>query len=96
MNVSSFTIEPNSEPQVLIYHTHATEGYADTYGTGCRTSDEEKNMVEIGKLITLVLRKAGIETVHLTEQFDRESWSDAYDKSNAAVRAALKEYPSIQ
>lgn len=83
-------------PKVLIYHTHATEGYADTYGTGFRTSDEEKNMVEIGKLITLVLRKAGIETVHLTEQFDRESWSDAYDKSNAAVRAALKEYPSIQ
>jgi len=81
---------------VLIYHTHATEGYADTYGTGFRTTDTERNVVAMGELICRVLEKAGIPTVHLTELFDSEDWSRAYDNSNAKVTEALKRYPSIK
>ena len=82
--------------KVLIYHTHATEAYADTYETSFRTMDENKNMIAVGNIIYKVLSKAGIETVHLTDQFDKESWSNAYDRSNAAVLSVLKDNPSIQ
>lgn len=82
--------------KVLLYHTHATEGFADTYETSFRTKDKEKNMIAVGDIIYEVLTMAGIETVHLTEQFDKESFNDAYDRSNEAVLSVLKENPSIQ
>lgn len=86
----------SSSPKVLIYHTHATESYDNAYGTGFRSSDEESNMIAVGKVITAVLEKAGIETVHITEQFDRDNWSESYNNSNAAVRKMLEQYPSIE
>lgn len=93
-------IEPSSDhtssPKVLIYHSHATEGYIDCAGTSFRTSDSQKNVVAIGKIIATVLESAGIETIHLTELFDEDDWSAAYDKSNAAVKDAISKDPSIQ
>ncbi len=83
-------------PKVLIYHSHATEGYADSHKTSFRTRDTEKNVVAIGEVITAVLEKAGITTIHVQELFDSESWSTAYDNSNAAVKSILSKYPSIQ
>ena len=85
-----------SAPKVLIYHSHATEGYAETAGTGFRTSDDELNTVAIGAIITEVLEKAGIPTVHLQTRFDEKDWSAAYDNSNAAVTSVLRDNPSIQ
>lgn len=82
-------------PKVLIYHSHATEGYADSFGTGFRTKNTDKNVVAIGAIIARVLERAGIATVHVTELFDGESWSQAYDNSNSAVRTILAKYPSI-
>ena len=37
------------EPQILILHTHATEGFADQ--TTSRTTDPEKNVVKIGNVL---------------------------------------------
>lgn len=85
-----------SSPKVLIYHTHATEGFADTEGTGFRSTDDRRNTVAIGKVICAVLKEANIGVIHLTEQFDSDDWSLAYDNSNAAVTKVLKKYPSIQ
>lgn len=86
----------SSSPKVLVYHSHATEGYVDSAGTGFRTSDPENNMVAIGKVITKVLESAGIDTVHLTELFDKDDWSASYDNSNAAVKKVLAEDPDVQ
>jgi len=83
-------------PKVLIYHTHATESYCDSFGTGFRSEDDEANMVAVGEVICTVLKKAGIETIHLTEQFDKDDWSTSYENSNAAVLRTLEKYPSIQ
>ena len=50
-------ITKNSEPQVLIMHTHTTETFleedAKTYGVNhsSRTTDNAKNMVAIGEII---------------------------------------------
>ena len=83
-------------PLVLLYHSHATESYSDTAREGFRTTDDERNVIAVGQVIAEVLERAGIGVIHLTEQFDRESWSSAYDNSNAQVRSALAENPSLQ
>ena len=85
-----------SNPKVLIYHSHATEGYSDTAGTSFRTHDSERNMIAIGKIIKEVLEKAGIETIHLTQLFDSKDWSASYDNSNAQVLEELSKDPDIQ
>jgi stage II sporulation protein P len=43
-----------------------------------------------------VFEAAGIPVLHCTEMFDRESYSDAYTLSSAAVRKYLTEHPSIR
>ncbi len=84
------------EPCVLIYHTHATEGFKDCSSSSFRSSDSEKNMIAIGDVICRVLERAGIGTVHLTERFDEADFNSAYDKSHEKVLATLEKYPSIQ
>ena len=66
-----FDIELNSDqPQVLIYHTHATESYLPTlrgwYGLNesFRSDQNEENMVAVGEVLTQTLEQAGIKVIH--------------------------------
>ena len=89
-------------PQVLIYHTHATEAYtpsgSDTYKPSgdMRTTDTNQNVVRVGTELCKVLEARGIETVHLTELYDYPAYNGSYGRSLAAVQAALKKYPTVQ
>lgn len=89
-------------PQVLVYHTHATEAYTpsgnDTYKPSgdTRTTDINQNVVRVGTELCKVLEARGIQTVHLTELFDYPAYNGSYGRSLAAVQAALKKYPTVQ
>lgn len=90
-----------SQPAVLIFHTHTTEGYelidrgfyTKSY-TG-RGEDKSKNMVRVGDEIAKRLEKSGYKVIHDTEIHDRK-YTGAYDHSKVNVEAYLKKYPSIQ
>ena len=90
-----------SQPAVLIFHTHTTEGYemldrgfySNSY-TG-RGEDKSRNMVRVGDEITKMLEKSGYKVIHDTEIHDRK-YTGAYDHSKVNVEAYLKKYPSIQ
>lgn len=88
-------------PAVLIIHTHGTEAFspdgADTYNenTSFRSENTDENVVAVGNVIENVLRSEGINVIHCTEMFDRESYRESYSRSYAAVASYLKEYPSI-
>lgn len=90
-----------SQPAVLIFHTHTTEGYemldrgfySNSY-TG-RGEDKSRNMVRVGDEITKMLEKSGYKVIHDTEIHDRK-YTGAYDHSRVNVEAYLKKYPSIQ
>ena len=92
----------NGRPQVLIIHTHTTEGYLGEESDTCpsdyagRELDQDKNIVAIGDVISGALNEAGINTIHITEVFDDPEFSGAYDRSAAAVKAMLKKYSSIE
>ncbi len=90
------------EPLVLVVHTHATESFlADgvtSYNddTTFRSTDPAQNMIAVGEELCRALGDAGIEALHCTEMFDKESFIHSYEKSAAAVGEYLKSHPSIQ
>lgn len=97
-----FEISNTKEPQVLIVHTHATEGYTvGDYGyyiksQDTRTRDNSKNVVRAGDVLADVLNKAGIKTINDTTQHDYPSYTGAYSRSAETIKKYLKQYPTIK
>ena len=92
----------NDGPQVLIYHSHATEAYTmdgtDIYeeSDSYRTLDTEQNVVRVGREMALILESAGIKVIHDTTLYDYPSYSEAYTRSAEGVARWLEKYPSIK
>lgn len=99
---SPITLENTSEPQVLIYHTHATESYqtydCDWYDLGfsARNADNTQNMVAVGNILEQKLLSAGIGVIHDTTQHDNPSYTGAYKRSKVTIENYLAQYPSIK
>ena len=97
-----YSISKNGEPQVLIYHTHATEAFMDNeeqYYTEFdepRTTDTEKNIVKLGEIIKEKLESNGIGVVHSKTIHDHPGFSGSYSRSADTVKSILKDYPSIK
>lgn len=97
-----FNIEKNSEPQVLILHTHATESFLrhnEDYYTDqdtSRTTDNAYNMVALGKIVSDKLNEAGIVTIHDTTQHDYPSYNESYSRAAKTISSYIKKYPSIK
>lgn len=98
-----FSIEDTNEPQVLIYHTHGTESYAQSdngyyvkEGDSSRSTDTSKNTVRVGDAIAEVLNNNGIVTINDRTMHDKDSYSGSYSRSEATVRSYLEKYPSIK
>lgn len=91
-----------NEPQVLIYHTHATESFErydnDIYDTrnNWRSTDNNNNMVAVGAAMAQVLEERGIGVIHDTTQHDYPSYNGSYEWSAKTISAYLEEYPTIQ
>lgn len=95
------SLDPGDEPQVLIFHTHATEAFepygGDVYDTSYsfRSDDDSINAVHLGDILTKTLSDAGIGVLHDTTHHDA-SYNGAYDRSAATVKSYLEKYPSIK
>lgn len=89
------------EPQILILHTHGSESYtpaagtAVTYSGSHRTTDTRYNVVHVGDVMSQEFAAAGISVLHDRTLYDYPSYSGAYDRSLAAIRSYLAQYPSI-
>lgn len=92
----------DDSPQVLIYHTHATESFekydTDVYDTRntWRSTDNNNNIVYVGNIITEVLEEYGIGVIHDTTQHDYPSYNGSYQRSAVTVSEYLEQYPSIK
>ncbi len=83
-------------PTVLIIHTHATEGYADTYDReNFRTQEASGNMLAIGEELARVLALGGITAIHDRTLHDSPNYNGAYPAARQTVEAYLQEYPTI-
>ncbi len=98
----TFKIAENSQPQVLIMHTHTTESFmtedTDYYTEDfkARSTDNSKNMVKIGSIIAQKLNENGIKTLHDKTKHDYPEYTGSYGRSAETVTSYLKKYPSIK
>lgn len=84
--------EPNGGPQILIYHTHSQETFADSI-----PGDENTSIVGAGEYLTNLLKeKYGFEVLHHTGEYDVETRDYAYSYALPNIEAILQEYPSIE
>ena len=80
------------KPQILIYHTHSQEAFADSV-----PGDVNTGIVGVGEHLTQILREQyGYAVLHHTGEYDVETRDNAYSKALPAVEQILTENPSIQ
>ncbi|MBD7909803.1 stage II sporulation protein P [Clostridium sp. Sa3CVN1] len=79
----------HSKPEVLIYHTHTTENYAEAGGD---TLDENYSVVGVGSEISRILEEDyGVSVIH-DKTNHSVSYNNSYDRSNETVSRYLKKY----
>ena len=86
----------NDGPQILIFHTHASEGFADS-----RAGVQEDTVVGVGtRLAELLEKKYGYQVLHDTTVFDKKNGKDnrnyAYNDALDYLEELLEAYPSIE
>ena len=93
---------PESDPAVLIIHTHGSEAYApdgnDTYTETdpSRTEDKTYNVIRVGDELSECLSAYGINVLHDRELYDYPKYSGSYNRSLDAMNRYLEQYPSIK
>ena len=87
------TISKEGEgPQILIYHTHSQEAFADSV-----PGDTSTSIVGVGERLTQILTETyGYQVLHHTAGYDVESRNDAYSKALPEIEKLLRDNPSIQ
>ena len=91
------TLERDSaQPQILIYHTHSQEGFADSV-----EGDVNTTVIGVGEHLAQILRdQCGYQVIHNMDSFDLVDGvldrSKAYDYALPVIQQILEENPSIQ
>lgn len=81
-----------STPQILIYHTHSQEAYADSV-----PGDPADTVVGVGDYLTkLLTERYGMHVIHHTGMYDVDDRDHAYSKAGPALEQLLAENPSIE
>lgn len=79
-----------STPQILIYHTHSLEGYADSI-----PGDRSTTVVGVGDYLTeLLTQQYGYNVIHDTGEYDTIR-DKAYSKAAPALEQILADNPGI-
>ena len=93
LSTKDLTIEKSGNgPQILIYHTHSQEGFADSVA-----GDDSTNIQGVGEHLAGILRDTyGYQVMHHTGEYDVETRDDAYARSLPEISRILDENPTIQ
>lgn len=88
--------QDNSKPQILIYHTHSQEGFADSV-----KGKPETHIVGVGDyLAKLLSEEYGYNVIHCRDQFDirdgKLDRSKAYAYAEERITQILQDNPSIE
>lgn len=79
-----------STPQILIYHTHSNEGYADSIA-----GDKSTTVVGVGDyLTTLLTEQYGYNVIHDRGEYDAVR-DKAYKEAAPALETILSDHPEI-
>lgn len=88
-------IEKNS-PQVLIYHSHATESYMPNTASNYHTLNEKYSVIAAGKALTKELQdRYKYKVVHDKTLHDKQSYAYSYANSLVTVKNNINRYKSL-
>ena len=97
----SVHLKQDGSVEILIYHTHTSEAYSQSY-TGfyytdmeTRTTNQEQSVVAAGEALKQALEAAGFGVIHDTTVNDT-LYNGSYDRSWEVLQKNLAEYPTIQ
>ncbi len=93
MASADMTVSKEAEgPQILIYHTHSQEAFADS-----TAGDNSTTIVGVGERLTQILTETyGYQVLHHTAAYDLPSRDDAYSVALPEIEKILEENPQIQ
>lgn len=87
-----FHIDKNANgPQILIYHTHSQEAYADSV-----EGDASTSVVGVGDYLETLLEERGFSVLHHKGEYDVESRDYAYSNALPGIESVLEKNPSIE
>lgn len=82
----------DEKPQILIYHTHSQEAFADSVA-----GDANTTIMGVGEVLAQILREQyGYNVMHHMGQYDVENRDYAYNNSLPALEELLAENPGIE
>lgn len=93
LNEKDLRIQKNTEgPQILIYHTHSQEAFADSV-----PGDESTTIVGAGDHLADILQNQyGYNVLHHKGQYDVKTRDNAYSKALPEIQKILEKNPTIQ
>ena len=97
MMEKDFSIKKDeSQPQILIYHTHSQEAFIDS-----TPGDSSTSIVGVGEYLSEILReKYHYQVLHDTTEFDMNNGSldrnKAYTYAEQEISGLLSQYPSVE
>jgi stage II sporulation protein P len=84
--------QTDDQPQILIYHTHSQESYADS-----APGVQSETIVGVGERLAKILREDyGFNVIHHLGQYDIDGRDYAYSKAMEGISAVLENNPSIE
>lgn len=91
-----FHVDKETEgAQILIYHTHSQEAFADSI-----PGDENTTIVGMGSYLTTLLQQQGFKVIHNKDVFDMVDGeldrNKAYTRAEPVISQILAENPDIQ
>lgn len=101
MEITQDLLSPNVEvgnkKDIVIYHTHATESYTPTEAfnyqmtSTYRTTDNNFNVVRVGRELKNILNAEGYNVIQSENQHDYPSYSGSYERSLETATNILNE-----
>lgn len=91
-----------SEPTILIYHTHTTEAYTPTAenpykaSSSYRTREQDKSVVAVGEALKQELEAYGYVVLHDTTDHEPPKLATAYERSEVTMEVYKEKYPSLE
>lgn len=80
------------QPQILIYHTHSQEGYADSI-----KGDDSTTIMGVGEHLKEILENQyGYNVIHHMGKYDVKTRDNAYSRSLPEIQKLLEENPTIE
>lgn len=93
---TAFVPDPNLPPQVIIYHTHATESYMPVEEGNFHSLNENGTVREVGDAMAAALQAKGIGVIHDKTVHDSPSYNQSYGRSLQTIKKLIAKNPSVK